>query len=69
MLLVGGVAGVAEVYQGLDPAVPEAVGLRESVGVVGAELGVEAEEGAEGLGLVVVEVGPGFGQWGGWSGA
>ncbi|CAL9278239.1 hypothetical protein SUDANB5_06770 [Streptomyces sp. SudanB5_2050] len=58
-LFGGAVAGVAEASHALDPLVPEAVGLCEAVGVVGAEVGVEAEEGTEGCGLVVVEVGGG----------
>lgn len=45
--------------EGIDPLAPEAVGLGEAVGVVGAEVGVETEEGAEGCGLVVAEVGAG----------
>lgn len=58
--LVGHVALVAaQVGQGIDPLVPEAVGLGEAVGVVGAEVGVKAEEGAKGCGLVVAEVGAG----------
>lgn len=58
--LGGGVSGVVvEVGQGVDPLIPEAVGLGEAGGVVGAELGVEAEEGAEGSLLVVAEVGAG----------
>ncbi|OEV14443.1 hypothetical protein AN221_41850 [Streptomyces nanshensis] len=52
-------AGVAEASHALDPLVPQAAGLREALGVVGAEVGVDAEEGAEGGGLVVVEVGAG----------
>ncbi len=58
-LFSGDVAGVAEASRALDPLVPEAVGLHEVVGMVGAEEGVEAEEGAQGVGLVVVEVGAG----------
>lgn len=51
VLLGRGVAGVgAEVGQGVDPLVPWAVGLGEAVGVVAAEVCVEAEEGAEGCG-------------------
>lgn len=50
---------VLEVHQGIDPLVPEAAGLGEAIGVIGAEVGVEAEEGAEGSGLVVAEVGTG----------
>lgn len=58
--LGGGVGGVvAEVGQGVDPLVPEAAGRGEAFGVVGAEVGVEAEEGTEGGGLVVAEVGEG----------
>lgn len=59
-LFVGAVTGlVAEVNQCLDPPVPETVWLGEAVGVVGAEADIEAEEGAEGIGLVVTEVGAG----------
>lgn len=54
-----GAGMVLEVHQGIDPLVPEAAGLGEAIGVIGAEVGVEAEEGAEGSGLVVAEVGTG----------
>lgn len=58
-LFGGDVAGVAEASHAFDPVVPETVGLREAVGVVGAEEGVEPEEGAQDGGLVVLEVGAG----------
>lgn len=53
-----GVVGVApKVGQCVDPLAPEAIGSGEAIRVVGAEAGVETEQGTEAGVLVVAQVG------------